>query len=281
MAEDLMYLSLKEPVPDLEGVDRGEVIRILRRVTSGDLSKIGRTIVTPRRAQIALLRIGDDQEIAKVVEAFRNYDTRYALAGIPKAMEYAHQPKLIPHLAEDFFRDEDPEEFIKSRAGQGPADPTIVASPRSIYAGVIAMRIVSKDPSFSDETRQWADQMQRLRTEDASAFQKTMRGWWKANAKFFESGEYEKVSSNTSVESDEELLAAEAAVGEAAGPAAPREQEEPAPLAADKRSEDSPLPQERRAGAKWLAASLLALLGLLAASLLARRMRSGKERRDD
>jgi len=202
MAEDLVYLSLKEEVPSLEEVDRDEVVRILQEIERGNISKIGRTIVDRRGAQIALIRVGDDETLRQVVDQFRNYDSRYAWDGLPKAMEYARQPKLIPYLSEDFFRDEDPTKILRSRprllnpqAADAPTEATIIVPPRSVYAGTIAMRIIMKSPSFTPELQEWADSMIDMRINDVDNFQKSLRGWWIANKEHFENEEYELVTS--------------------------------------------------------------------------------------
>jgi len=202
MAGDLVYLSLKEDVPSLEEVDRDEVVRVLREIERGNISKIGRTIVDRRGAQIALLRVGDDEALRQVVEQFRSYDSRYAWEGVPKAMEYSRQPKLIPYLSEEFFREEDPTKILRSRpqllnpqTAGSPTEATIIVPPRSVYAGTIAMRIIMKSSSFTPEMQEWADSMIDMRINDTDSFQRSLRGWWIANKEHFEDENYKLVTS--------------------------------------------------------------------------------------
>jgi len=195
MAEDLMYVSLKDPLPDIESLNKQKIVSILRDVAAGKISRMGRTVVTPRRAQIALLRVGDDKSIEEAIAQFRGYNSRFAWAGLPKAMEWSHHPKLIPFLAEDFFRDENPNQYLKSKPQVGTTEATVVVPPRSVYAGTIAMHIIKRELAFSDELKEWAEKMISLRFSDVSKFRDTMRQWWKANKDHFEAEEYKKVKS--------------------------------------------------------------------------------------
>jgi hypothetical protein len=189
MAEDLVWLHLKAPLPSLDHVNREEVLRILREIEAGKIRRIGNTGVGMRRAQVALLRIGDSETIRKALDTFRAYNSAEAIVGVPKAFEYAHSPALVAYLAEEFDSDESPEVIAETRYANGTPSG-YVAPPRSIYAGIIAMRIILKDDAFSPELKAWAAEMVGVRASDPGEFRRRLQVWWAENRERFDAADY-------------------------------------------------------------------------------------------
>ncbi len=193
MAEDLVWLHLKAPLPSLDHVNREEVFRILREIEAGRISRIGNTGVGMRRAQVALLRVGDPETIRKALDTFRAYNSPEGVVGVPKAFEYAHSPVLVAYLAEEFDNDENPEEIAEMRHADGTPSG-YVAPPRSIYAGIIAMRVILKDEAFSPELKAWAAEMVGVRADDPGEFRRRLQVWWEENRERFDAADYGNVA---------------------------------------------------------------------------------------
>jgi hypothetical protein len=187
---DLTRSSIHSDLTDVSPAERTELLQRLRKIASGEVTHIGGqspdsgAYPGQSNAQIVLMRMGDIPGIEQIIQRYRQYDAE--VWDYPKYFEWSKQPLLIPYLAEDLFLNDDPAHYI---------DTGDVAVPnRSIYSGIVIVRIVRSSPVFSDELRLWAKRMYQVWVDDPARFRKTMRIWWNANAKTFQQQNYAAVA---------------------------------------------------------------------------------------
>jgi hypothetical protein len=171
------------------------VIARLRETAAmkGGYSLLGTTVLDVMDADLLLLRIGDTFTIERMIREYRAYDSMASWDYVTRSFRYARQPRIIPHLAEDFYLEENPNQGITIDPPPGSMEFAVGVPARSIFSGVIATRIIEKAPEFSPQMKAWATQAYALRMESPKRFRRMMRAWWEANKAAFARGDYKAV----------------------------------------------------------------------------------------
>ena len=188
---------------------RDEVILYLRRYASGtDAFSGNKTGLSHNSsAQLILIRLGDEQTIAEFLKERDEVESKYG--GMTATMENPEmesaQPLLIPGLAPKFFRqDGDAVSVLRDD------DLSWLLYPVSAAASLSALGIMKESPVFNASLREWAGAMyESVTNEDARRrthrdfppapnavlveLRKSMREWWKENARNFEAKDYASV----------------------------------------------------------------------------------------
>jgi hypothetical protein len=170
--------------------DLNQTLEILRGIAEGAI-RVGNMSPDRSGARIALLSYGDEQTLADVIKIYRDYNSRAAWQYIPEELEWSKQPRAIFYLAEDFNGNEDLHAFYGSKGSE--TEFGITVQPKSIYSGVIALRIIMKSPAFSDELKAWAKQTYGLDLKDGEGFRNLMQKWWEQNKEAFARKDYKAV----------------------------------------------------------------------------------------
>jgi hypothetical protein len=180
-ALDLMGLSIKSEL-SIVGADRSAVIARLREVATRKINHIGTASLSADNAQIVLMRLGDDQTIKQVIEEYRQYNSQYALAHVPDMLEWSHQPRAIPYLAQDFYLNDDPSAGVVQKPD---VDFGTSAPARSIFSAIISLEIIKRAPEFAPSLKTWAKDAYQLRLKNPKAFRAMMKFWWDENKNAF------------------------------------------------------------------------------------------------
>lgn len=204
--QKVIDLTAKAIVSDLSlanGEDSATVINKLDEIAKKKIDRIGTALIGRESAEIVLLRLGYEPAIRRSINEFRKYDV-VAWREVTKRLEWSSQPAIIPYLAEDFFLDEDPKQGV----GISNGEEAVGAPPRSIFAAVVAGRIIHRASEFSPEMKRWADTMYELRLADPGQFRAGMKQWWIQNKDAFAKKDYSHVQplADSVVEPDQNTI---------------------------------------------------------------------------
>ena len=195
---------------------RKEVILYLRRYADGADPDSGTKagLGPDPGAQLLLLRLGDEQQIEEYSKSLEAAISKFR--GISRArIDYsgeAAQPLLIPRLAKYFFAD-DGDNFWDDRIVD---DVVNILYPVSVGSAVTTLAILRNSPVFDTAVQKWADNAYQrvIHAEykklgftlpdhlipfptatdiDLADLRKSMREWWRENARYFETKDYASV----------------------------------------------------------------------------------------
>lgn len=188
----LTYKSMDADLSSISPGDRKKTIDLLRKFRSREIKEVSTIVPNQSGAEILLVRLNDSETIDKMISVYQKYNSRAAWSYIPKTFERAAQPAVIPYLAGDYFGDE------PANANYGKEGSTtefgIIGPPKSIYSGVITLRVIQAAPEFNVELKHWAKEVYELRIRNPEGFRKLMRQWWEQNKEAFEKGDYASVT---------------------------------------------------------------------------------------
>jgi hypothetical protein len=187
---DLSYDGSKISLQKIPEAKRPEVVEMLRRISNGEITAVGSeegsTVANQKGAILGLVTLGDEQTLQKLIQIYRTYNSRSAWDYIPETFRFSKNPKVISYLAEDF----DLNEPVTAFYGGKDSEETISVPPRSIYSGVISLRIIRKSDKMSAEMRDWSKQAEAFRAVNPEGFRRMMRAWWQENKAAFAKGDY-------------------------------------------------------------------------------------------
>lgn len=139
------------------------------------------------RAEIQLLRLGDEQTIAEVIQHIRS-DDRKTIDDGWGAVAYVKNPALIPVLAELLYL---PEE-AKTIGGPGIDDRHIGVYTRPMRAVLEIKRLLEQCPEFSSELKHSVGIFWRI-SAGQEALRVGFRQWWEQNKEAFVRKDYAAV----------------------------------------------------------------------------------------
>lgn len=133
-----------------------------------------------RDARFLLAALGDPEQINALIEELR---PRRAFEGldVPERLSRSRQPLVIRNLAKELFSDDD---LLPS-----PREHRVY--PPSVNATVIITSILTGSPAFSDDVKNWAEGLSKLKTEKQ---RELLRLWWEENKQFFDTLHYHRVA---------------------------------------------------------------------------------------
>lgn len=180
LAADQERREIRETVNDLtnqtSSVNLGT--REMQRIRTWLRSHRAQPTGSLEKADYLLVTLGDTNELLRVLTTLRSGPLLSRL-DVPERLSQSEQPLVIASLSKDLFIEE-PVHPVEN------GKPEIRIDPPSVTATRIVTSILAASPSFTDETRSWANGLLQLTLEKRRDI---LRSWWKKNEQHFASGE--------------------------------------------------------------------------------------------
>jgi hypothetical protein len=218
------------------------------------------------RAEIQLLRLGDEQTMEKVMQDFRS-DDRTKIDEAKGALANVNNPLLIPRLAELLYHPE-------GVAAVMPPDSDVGYYTRALWAASRIMNIIGARTEFRPEVKSWiSSSVRSLQDRVDYATYWCIRQLWEENKEAFLRGDYAAVKPPKAVSTPAPPVAPKQLSQPITGPAkveASPKQPLASASAAQPKPVSSPLPLLIGAGA-------LALVAVVAVVIWQGRRKKGEQ----